>query len=44
MYTVGEYIRLKEMEAIAIKAKEMKTIEQFKTFKQISKRIPINKN
>lgn len=35
---------VRKLEAIAKRAVEMKPVADYKTFKQISKKIPINKN
>lgn len=42
--TAQDLYVLKQLQAIAKRAAESKPIEQYKTFKQISKKIPINKN
>lgn len=42
--TAQDLFIVKKLEAIAKRAKEMKPIADYKTFKQISKKIPINKN
>ena len=42
--TAQDLYVVKKLEAIAKRAKEMKPIVDYKTFKEISKKIPINKN
>lgn len=42
--TAQDLYVVKKLQAIAKRAADMKPIEQFKTFKEISKKLPVSKN